>query len=235
MSDESLVDYRPGEEGGTPSPEPPVEKPDYVTRKDLDEWGNQLTEKITRSVQSLTDKQESRVADKLKKWTEALKTQGVVPSDAMVNQKRLELATKEADRAITEDAPPRQVLPEGLTQQKVAEEQARIQARMAELETEFGVKLEDDEIREIDWSFNNKPERIIRSLERMFRDKASTTASAPRVTPNVARVPAPSGASGNRIEQLNQRLVQIQRDDPFKKNKDLTKERDEILKELGRA
>jgi len=230
MSDDPNAVYSPDTEPGQVS-EPVSVTPEYVTRKDLEEWGNKFTETITRSVQSLTDKQESRVQKDLKAWKEAMIAQGVHPTDAMINQKTLQLAEREADKVISRDAPAQ--APSAIDPAVKA-----VNLRWAKLiaEHDFMLEQDDPEIGLLD--FNDPPSTFQAKLEQAFAKKAARVGSASQTVPPVqtdprARMPITNGApASGTLEQLTRRLTEIQKADPAKLNPALSKEREQILKEM---
>ena len=213
MSDEPLVDYRTPEEPGQVSPEPPVEKPEYVTRDSLKAELETLKEDLRRTVQSLSDMQESRVNDKVAKWAEAYeKAGGGKVTDDVLNRKRLEFATAEADKAIGNERQPMPSLPPGFDPATIDQNKARIQARIAELENELGVKMDDDAARLVNWEFSNPVDNVLAQAEKALRFKAwEAGQGGPKIAPNAGRMPAPGGAPGTgMVDAMTNELIALQ-------------------------
>jgi hypothetical protein len=240
MSDEPLVDYRQTEEPGQASPEPPVDKQEYVTLATLREELAKNAEETRRIVQSLTDKQESRVNSKLTKWAEAYeKASGSKAPQELLSRKNLEFASAEADRAIGDERQPTPSLPPGLDPAKFEQDKARIHARIAELENELGVKMDDDSERMVNWDFSNPADNVIAQAEKALRYKAwEAGQGSPKIAPNAGRMPAPGGAPGaGMLEAFTDELSALQdkrgrtRDDE-KRMKELEVE---ILKHVPRG
>ncbi len=231
MSDEPQATYQPGAEAGQPSQPPVGGEPKYVTEDAL----LQMEDRLTRRLQSLTDKQESRVTKMLDKWQTALEAQGIPATSEMLNRKRLELATAEADRALLDDNQPAQAVAPQAGDPHFEEVKARVNARMAQLETEHGVKLEstDREYKRLNW-INPDPDDFLEAYEEALKNKKGRNGGQ-QLPPNPARVPGPGGApGGNRLEELTRRYNEIQATDPFSQNRKLTEERKTIRLEMDR-
>ncbi len=227
MSDEYMGDVSPELEAGQPSDNVQADiqegaKPKPVTLEDLTKLLDERDEQLKRTFQSLTDKQEDRVAKKLDKWKEALSKHGVNATDDMLNSKRLEIATQEANRAIAEDDDAPSHSRQTETQlDPVVVKQTNDAAEA--LTKEFGRVLNQGDPEY--WDLKNAgafdpartgPEDFLRLyreklVEVNTREGRPIPDQQPRTTGSpAARVPAPGGAPFGGVESITTELNALQ-------------------------
>ena len=234
MSDDNGAEYQPLVEPGQASQEQEVVQPKYVTEDALKLALEKATKEISKRItQSLEDQGLALVDKKLTKWADVLKAQGIAVTDDMLNQKRIQLATAEADRALSDDRPAQEDYPQ-VDPEKVRE----VRAKMVKLQAQLEVFPDgtEKEFENFNWQ-DPDPDRFFQGYEARLKKLADRQGAAPEPRTldgnPTARVPGPAGVQGgDRDAQLSNRLQQIQTQDPYKRDPTLSKERSEIMKEL---
>lgn len=212
MSDDTLIGFQPAQEDGTTSE--PIQtdqqdggQPEYVTPAMLDqkleERLNALTAKLS---QSLPDKAVSMMEKRLDKWKAGLEQQGVRVTPEMEAQGRHELAMAELRRLEDEDEEGANPAPQSSPSPFTPEAKAKVQARIAQLQADYGVKLERDEDawQRLPWIHPN-PDVLLEAYEEQLKVKKAK-ATGGTLPPNPARSPLPAGgapAKDNAIADIN--------------------------------
>ena len=223
MSDEYLGNASPEPEAGEPSEElleqEPQEgaKPDPVTLDSFRQMLDERNESLVSRLQSLTDRQEDRVTKKLDKWTEALKKFDVNVTDDMINNKRLEIATAEADRAIADEDDSQSPSRQSKTQPDPEVVKATNEAMKA-LQKQYGYVLDrnDPEYWEVPFQ-DSTPQDFLAKYEaglkdvvtRLGRPLPQQTQEQPASNPGT-RTPPPSGAPFGGVESITVELNTLQ-------------------------
>jgi len=225
MSDQPEAAYQPDvEEGQLSQPETGGTEPELVTKADLAE----LEERLSRVIQSRSDKQESRVQKTLDQWVERLEKRGVLVDDK-VRQQLQDRAIQRELAELDEDEPARGV-PADVT--RIVQD---VTAKMRGLEEQYGsLEQEDPEFKMVNFNDPN-PERFLFAYEAALSKAASRKASAPEqpLGNPAARTPSPPGsATGNRKEQLLAELTALQNSRDWASQENQAR-RKQILKELG--
>jgi len=230
----------PGQEPGTvqgvqPGQVQPEREPEYVTRQNLDERFSKFEKSLQRMLQSNRDSTVSRVENVMKQMRE----QGYTEEEITEARKRARVddATDTFRKAISEpeyeDAQP-----------TLAPDQ--VGRMMAEISDKHGAAIfvGDPEAKMLD-AINpyTLDEDGLRSIyeQAILKKKARLTGSQPPQEPPeqpphnpAARTPGLTGGTvtGDRLTQLTSELQDIQSKDPWNNNKELSKRRAEILREL---
>lgn len=237
MSDDTLDVLAPPEQEGTPEPTVPqftgepgkVEddsKP--ITRAEFRALFSDFTEETKRSIQSLTDKQESRLRKeldaKLKPLDEMLQQSGL--SDADKADVRKQATKEELLRLYKENLAPAQ---DGKIPPEVTDTVKAVNQQAAEMLKSLGVE-------EPDWNDpvwkEVKTDGTAREYLNTLRTVAVKVAASegqPGRSPGMLQG-TPGG--GARIDQLVKRLTEIQEIDPYNRNRELSAERKRINKEM---
>ena len=229
MSDEQAGNASYGQEAGTPSETPQEQQPQYVTRDDLQKFGDEIVERTTRAVQGLTDKQESRVEKRLKEWEARL---GYTPSPQTRERAKAELELQELEQTNGGGDVP---APSQAIDPKVRRE---TNVKTVQLLAKYGADFDDLTGIQTDPS-KITPDEYLKQAEAILQKKFQPAAapSQPDQPPNLAHVPsmgtAGTAIGADRLEKLTQRLFEIQAlGAAALTNKELKKERTEIVKEM---
>ena len=228
MSDEQAGNASYGTEAGTPSATPQEQTPQYVTKDDLQKFGDEIVERTTRAVQGLTDKQESRVEKRLKEWEARL---GYTPSPQTRERAKAELELQELEQTNGGGAVP---TPSQAIDPKVKETRVKTVQLLAKYGADYddlaGIQTDPSRI---------APDEYLKQAEAILQKKFQPAAapSQPDQPPNLAHVPsmgtAGTAIGADRLEKLTQRLFEIQAlGASALTNRELKKERADIVKEM---
>lgn len=209
MSDQLEESYQPEVEEGQSSQPEGEAQPKFVTVEDL----TALEERLKRRLQSLTDKQESRISKRLREWEERAKAQGFEVDDQM----RQEARRREVLRLLDEEGeiePAQADLPRIDPAVKAKIEATN--ARYAELQREYGVTLTDSdpEYWDVNWRHRD-PERFLKQAEAALKEKAERVGKQPgaqsqSLSSPSTTAPSPRGTAGASIDEMTQELGRLQ-------------------------
>ncbi len=201
MSDEQQATYPGTAEPGQASPLQGA-PPKYVTEEGL----LAFKEEVLRAVQSMTDKQQSRVDKRLSDWETKRNAEGrkVTPQEKEAARVAFEVQELESD-----GGQPAQAVAPALDPNV-----AKVNARIVQLNAEAGAEIgpDDPEYDEINWSVNPKdPQgtRFLSTYEKKLKEKKARLA-AQTLPANPARVPGPTGAaSGDLMAEYKQEIAKV--------------------------
>lgn len=232
----------PGTEAEQPSTDQKVagaETAQVLTVGKFQELKKELLGEVGRMLQSQTDKTEGRLRKqleaKLQKLEAQAKEMGV--SAEAITQARTRIESEELLSSVADQGQPAQA---GLTEPVSRPSPAEIEEtnrQIADLSDKYGVSLfaRDEEFKSVDWQ-SPEPKKVLEQVEEALKKKAERLDKPlppPPASPQ-ARMPSVGGAaSGSTLEKLTQRLNEIQTLDPFKRNPELNKEREQVIREMG--
>jgi len=237
MSDEPVDVLATPEQEGTPEPTVPQftgepgkaeDESKPVTRAELRTLFSDFTEETKRAIQSMTDKQESRLRKeldaKLKPLDEMLQHSGLSESDKA--DVRKQAIKDEIMRSYKENLTPAQV---GKVAPEVEDTVKAVNQQAADMLKSLGVD-------EPDWTDpiwkevkTDGTAREYLSTLRTAAVKVAASEGQPGRSPGMLQG-TPGGSP--RIDQLVRRLSEIQEIDPYSRNRELTAERKKINREM---
>jgi hypothetical protein len=237
MSDEPADVLATPEQEGTPEPQVPQftgepgkveDESKPVTRSELRILFSDFTEETKRAIQSMTDKQESRLRKdldaKIKPLDEMLQHSGLSDSDK--SDMRKQAIKDEIMRSYKENLAPAQV---GKVSPEAEETVKAVNLQAADMLKALGVE-------EPDWSDPVWKEVKTGGTAREYL--STLRATAVKVAASEGQVGRSPGMLGGspigtpKLEQLTRRLQEIQDVDPHFQNRELTKEREQIQKDM---
>lgn len=200
-------------EGGQP-PEPKQEPPKYVTEDRFAEF----EDKLMRTVQSLTDKQESRIKKELASRLDEVKANIAEARAAGYNvppEIEREMTAEAYRDVLTKVNQNKAAQPPASRPQPRPEDVEKVDIGIAKLVAKYGFKLnaDDKEVSLLD-SVTLDPDVYLASFEKAMQAKAASLGRSLPPEPlggsPAARVAAPGGMPTGGIEALNAELERLQ-------------------------
>ena len=227
-------------DGGQPAGTPPEQAEQTIPRSEFAKLQESIEtlRREFRVVQGSADRSEAVVkkilAERMTKIDDYAAKAGLDKSQA--DDLKREIIREEAQRYISAEQvePVSQPASRKLSppDQKAIDE---VNTWMRDRSDNAGIPLfdVDPEFATVDWT--SPPDKFMEQFEAALSAKAKrlgrefpAAPAAPNRSPGIVG----GGMAGNRVEQLNKRLIDIQEQDPFSRNATMTKERKEVLREL---
>jgi hypothetical protein len=234
MSDDTLTAFSAVPDAEQHLEQQPEVQPAYVTKDEL----VSMKDELLKAIQSTKDKRIGKLEERVQSWAEAMRAQGIEVTDNMMAQGRTKLAMAELEKPL--DAETVAQPPSGPPPTPEDVEEINLYTAEQIMRHKFALRPGDPELSDPNLKSLDKAafkaafdKAMARKAQRLGRVVEQPPVQ-PTPTGNPDRVTSTQGAApgGNLEENITKRLTEIQRADPFGKNKQLAAERKQINLEL---